>query len=253
MGRGRYAYENQSRMEILTVGIEADRHSLCGAIKRFASQGSPWNGLLSLKELCARRIALIKDETRRWFIISHLSPNLVQYVTRDLFDLRREEFSSNYAEPLYMCHECYVDSYESPPATCRCPNLDKAIERLNNHMFKPKRRRRQQQQQPRKRQKVVSEAFELIYKEPRDPEDDHEGEEEEPASCFLYLTPHRYYNEPDPSNIYTDPFETYQYIQGQVTAKEKLLFVDAMRFLGAFRVKGREPKLIFYRRSEFND
>jgi hypothetical protein len=248
MGRGRYSYENQSRMEILTVGIQADRHSLCGAIKRFASKGSSWNGLLSLKELCARRIALIKDEQRRWFIISHLSPNLVQYVTRDLFDLRREEFSSNYAKPLYMCQECYMDTYESPPDTCRCPNMGKAIKRLNEHMFKPNRRRQQQQ----KTQKVVNKAFELIYKQPND-EEGHEDEEEEPASCFLYLTPHRYYNEPDPSDIYDGPSESYQYIQGQVSNKEKLLFVDAMRFLGAFRVEGREPKLIFYRRSEFND
>ena len=252
MGRSRYDYENQDRMEILAVGIEADRHSLCGAIKRLERQGSSWNGLLTLKELCARRIALINDEQRRWFITSYLPANLFRYVTRDLFDLRRKAFSADYAAPLYMCQECSMDTSESPPATCRCPNMDRAIERLNKHMFKPKRRRQQQQQQQHKRQKIVDKAFRLIYKRPNDRED-HQGEEEDPASCFLYLTPQRYFNEPHSYSIGEEPFDSYQTIQGQVSAKEKLSFVDAMRFLGAFRVRGREPQLIFYRRADFNN
>ncbi|CAF3406719.1 unnamed protein product [Rotaria socialis] len=48
--------------EILAIGIEGDRDSLCGAIKRFERDGIQSNGLLSLKERCARYIARIKNE-----------------------------------------------------------------------------------------------------------------------------------------------------------------------------------------------
>ncbi|CAF5029227.1 unnamed protein product, partial [Rotaria socialis] len=43
--------------EIFAIGIEGDRDSLCGAIKRFERDGIQSNGLLSLKERCARYIA----------------------------------------------------------------------------------------------------------------------------------------------------------------------------------------------------
>ncbi|CAF5196689.1 unnamed protein product, partial [Rotaria sp. Silwood1] len=43
---------------------KGDLSSFCGAIKRFQRHGIQSNGLLSLKELCARRIALIKNEQR---------------------------------------------------------------------------------------------------------------------------------------------------------------------------------------------
>ncbi|CAF4370610.1 unnamed protein product, partial [Rotaria sordida] len=59
MGRN---YKLQTTTETLAIGIEGDRHSLCGAIKRFEVNGKQWNDLLTLKEQCARRIALIKNE-----------------------------------------------------------------------------------------------------------------------------------------------------------------------------------------------
>ena len=63
-------------------------HSLCGAIRRFQRHGIQSNGLLTLKELCARHIALIKNEQIKWFITAYLPPNLFKYVTKDIFDLR---------------------------------------------------------------------------------------------------------------------------------------------------------------------
>ena len=98
MGRRR----NQTTTETLAVGIKGDRHSLCGAIKRFKREGFQWNGLLSLKEQCARRIARIKNEQIKWFIASWLPPDLFQYATKGIFDLHRTEFVLNYPKKLYM-------------------------------------------------------------------------------------------------------------------------------------------------------
>jgi len=133
MGRN---YKWQTTTETLAIGIEGDRHSLCGAIKRFEHNGKQWNGLLTLKEQCARRIALIKNEHIKWFITSYLPSNLFKYVTKDIFNLRRYEFRSNYAKPLYMCQECSMDTYEDPSDDCQCPQMDAAIDALNNFLFK---------------------------------------------------------------------------------------------------------------------
>src|SRR6185503_21183397 len=102
---GRY-YQRQTTHETLAIGIKGDRSSLCGAIKRFQYNGIQWNGLLSLKEQCARRIALIKNEQLKCFINAYLPPNLFEYVTKDIFDLQRHEFTSNYADDLNLCEVC---------------------------------------------------------------------------------------------------------------------------------------------------
>ena len=47
-----------------------------------------------------------------------------------------------------------------------------------------------------------------------------------------------------------EPFEEYQFIHGQVSVEDKLLFVDAMRFFGGFQTHQEQPRLILYRCSE---
>ncbi|CAF1573483.1 unnamed protein product [Rotaria sp. Silwood1] len=225
----------QTRTEILAIGIEGDRHSLCGAIKRFELNGKQWNGLLSLKEQCARYIVLIKNEQIKWFITAYLSPNLFKYVTKDIFNLRRREFRLNYAKPLYMCQECTMDTYEDPSDDCQCPQIDTAIDALNNYLF---------QQKTTKINK--SKKFEIIYKIPND-EMDHSDELKSSTSFFLYLSPSQYNAE---TYMDDEPFDEYNLINSHISAKDKLLFVDTMRFFGGFRTKYQEPQLIFYRRSE---
>ncbi|CAF4736024.1 unnamed protein product [Rotaria sp. Silwood1] len=232
MGRN---YKEQTRTEILAIGIQGDRHSLCGAIKRFELNGKQWNGLLSLKEQCARYIVLIKNEQIKWFITAYLSPNLFKYVTKDIFNLRRREFRLNYAKPLYMCQECTMDTYEDPSDDCQCPQIDTAIDALNNYLF---------QQKTTKINK--SKKFEIIYKIPND-EMDHSYELKSPTSFFLYLSPSQYNAE---TYMNDEPFDEYNLINSHISAKDKLLFVDTMRFFGGFRTKYQEPQLIFYRRSE---
>ncbi len=80
MGRN---YRDAVTSETIAIGIQGDRHSLCGAIKRFELNGQQWNGLLSLKEQCARRIALLRNEQIKYFITAYLSPNLFKYVTKE--------------------------------------------------------------------------------------------------------------------------------------------------------------------------
>jgi hypothetical protein len=238
MGRN---YRDASSSESIAVGIQGDRHSLCGAIKRFELQGSQWNGLLSLKEQCARRIALIKNDQIKWFITSYLPPHLFKYVTKDIFNLGRLEFISKYPKPFYMCQDCTMDSYEDT-SDCQCPKMDSAIDALNKHLFK---RMNHGKQKPRKKEK----KFELIYKIPNDGED-HTYELKNSTSFFLYLLPTHYNCELDSDD--DGIYDEYHLINSRISAKDKLLFIDAMRFFGGFRSRYREPQIILYRRREFN-
>jgi hypothetical protein len=237
-------YRNQTTTETLAIGIEGDRHSLCGAIKRFELNGTKSNGLLPLKEQCARRIALIKNEQIKWFITAFLPAHLFKYVTKDIFNLGRQEFISNYPKPLYMCQECTMDTCEDPPDDCRCPQMDAAIDALNNHIFKNRNNKKTTKGK-------VSKKFELIYKIPND-EMDHSDELKHSASFFLYLSPAQYSAEIDEDSIEEGPFDEYKLLNGQISIEDKLLFVDAIRFFGGFRVKYRQPQLILYRRREFS-
>ncbi|CAF3894206.1 unnamed protein product [Rotaria sp. Silwood1] len=122
--------------DILAIGIKGDVSSFCGAIERFQRHGIKSNGLLSLKELCARRIALIKNEQIKWFISAYLPPDLFKYVTKDIFDLQRHEFKLKYAKDFHMCEACSINDYkQSSSIKCQCPKLAAAIHKLNNYFF----------------------------------------------------------------------------------------------------------------------
>lgn len=220
--------------ETIAIGIKGNRHSLCGAFKRFQHHGPQWNGPLTLKERCARYVALMKNEQLKCFILGYLSADLFQYVTKDLFDLRRYEFTMNYPQPLYMCQECTMDSYEKPSDDCGCPQMYNVIRELNKQFFK----------------EVDDEdeikAFALAYKIPND-EQDHTRELDDPTPFFLYLKPVQHSTDYEPYGIY----QKYNRLNGRISAENKLLFVDAMRFIGAFESKYEEPELISYGRREF--
>jgi len=226
--------------ESIAVGIKGDRHSLCGAIKRFERNGQQWNGFLSLKEQCARRIALIKNEQLKCFIIAYLSPNLFKYVTKDIFDLQRDEFISNCAKPFYMCQECTMDTYEDP-SDCQCPQMYDAIDALNKYFYK--------RMNDENEETITDESkeFRLIYKIPNDGQD-HTYELKRPTSFFLYFSPTHYSHR---SGMDSGTFDKYYLINSLISVEDKLLFVDAMRFFGGFRSKYDEPQIIFYRRREF--
>ncbi|CAF0761243.1 unnamed protein product [Adineta steineri] len=240
MGRN---YKNLTTTETIAIGIEGDRHSLCGAIKRVERTGIKSNNLLTLKEQCARHIALMKHEQNKWFITAYLPPHLFKYVTKDIFDLRRDEFKLNYAKPLYMCQECTMDTYEDPPDDCQCPQIDTAIDTLNTYLFKKLNNNM-------RRNKNITRKFELIYKIPND-EEDHSDELKDSTSFFLYLTPVQHSLDIDEYTIEEGPFDEYKLLNGQISVEDKLLFIDAMRFFGGFRTKYRQPQLILYRRCEF--
>lgn len=230
MGRN---YKNASTTETIAIGIRGDRHSLCGAIKRFERHGKRGNGLLSLKEQCARRIALVKNEHIKWFITAYLSEDLFRFVTKDIFNLRRREFASKYTKPLYMCQECTMDSYEDPSDDCGCPKMETAIDEMNNYLFKRTNKLKK---------------FKLIYKIPNDG-DDHSFELKHETPFFLYLSPAQHEDDIDLDENY-GVFDEYHLLHSQISAQDKLLFVDAMRFFGGFRTNQQEPQLIFYRRRE---
>ena len=227
--------------ESIAVGIKGDRHSLCGAIKRFELNGPQWNRLLSLKEQCARRIALIKNEQIKWFITAYLPPNLFKYVTKDIFDLRRLDFLSKYPKPLYMCQECTMDTEEDPPSDCQCPQMDAAIKALNKYFYKRMNHGNE----------VVmtykSKQFRLIYKIPNDGQD-HTDELTDPTPFFLYLSPTHYNHG---CGMDSGTFDKYYLINSPISVEDKLLFVDVMRFFGGFQSKYEEPQIILYRRREF--
>jgi hypothetical protein len=235
-------YGRERDTKTLAIGIKGELSSFCGAIERFEHHGKQWNGLLTLKEQCARRIALIKNEQLKCFITAYLSSDLFKYVTKDIFDLERSEFTSNYAKPLYMCQECTMDSYEKPSDDCQCPKMDAAIDALNNYLSKRMNNENDETETDELKQ------FELIYKIPND-EMDHSYELKRPTSFFLYLSPTQYQaNYMDHEGCM--PFDRYHLLDCQISAEDKLLFVDAMRFFGGFRTNYQEPQLILYRRRE---
>jgi len=96
--------------------------------------------------------------------------------------------------------------------------------------------------------------FELIYKIPNDYEDNWEYDEESPL-FFLYLTPCQYDNQfktGDDIDVEDYPFQTYQFINGQVSVGVKLLFIDVMRFFGGFKTEHDQPEHILSCRREID-
>jgi len=239
---GRYN-QRQTTTETLAIGIKGNRSSLCGAIKRFQRHGKQWNGLLTLKEQCARRIARIKNEQLKCFITAYLPPTLFKYVTKDIFDLQRYEFTSNYADNFILCEVCDLDPDKESRMKCRCPRMKSAIRKLNKYFF-------EQINNENKTKKKQLKEFELIYKTLNDGEDDWD-EECDPTSYFLYLLPCEYFNEIGIYDMDDEAFEVYRFINDQVSVEEKLLFVDVMRFFGGFQTDQEQPRLILYRRREF--
>ena len=233
--------KNAVSSSTIAIGIKGDRHSLCGAIKRFERSEKRFNNFLSLKERCARHIALMKNEQIKSFITGYLPTHLFTYVTKDIFNLRSLEFRLNYPKPFYMCVECAMDSCEDPSDTRLCPNIEDAIEKLNQHFFKTQQR---QQQRGNK-----TPRFELIYRVPND-DDTYDIERRAPASFFLYLSPAQYENDDDDDSCYGS-FERYYSITSNISPRIKLLFVDVMRFFGGFKSDSQEPQVIFYRRCEY--
>jgi hypothetical protein len=133
-----------------------------------------------------------------------------------------------------------MDSYENPPDDCQCPQMDAAIDALNKYLFKHIKSKKKTYQ-------IDSKQFKLIYKIPNDGQD-HSDELERPTSFFLYLSPTQHQVDYD---IEYRIFDKYNLLNSQISAKDKLLFVDAMRFFGGFRSLYQEPQLILYCRREF--
>jgi hypothetical protein len=238
---GRY-YQRQTTTETLAVGIKGDRHSLCGAIKRLQRTGKQWNGLLSLKEQCARHIALIKNEQLKCFINAYLPSNLFQYVTKDILNLRRDEFISNYPEEFELCEICMLNPEKKSRKRCQCPEMESAIHKLNNYFFK-------RMNDEHKTSTNQIREFQLIYKLLNDELGD--WDEDDSNFYFLYIVPCEYYNEINLSNMDEDAFEDYRIVNDQISLQEKFLFVDMMRFFGGFQTDQEQPRLILYRRREF--
>jgi len=239
---GRYN-QRQMTTETLAIGIKGDRSSLCGAIQRFQRNGIQWNGLLTLKGQCARRIALIKNEQLKCFITGYLPRNLFEYVTKDIFNLRRDEFTSNYADDFNLCQICSFNPDEKSRMKCRCPRMNIAIRKLNKYFF-------ERMNNENKTEKNQLKRFELNYKTLNDEEDDWD-EEDDSTLYFLYLLPCEYYNEIGIYDMDDEAYEDYRFINGQASVEEKLLFVDVMRFFGGFQTNQEQPRLILYRRREF--
>jgi hypothetical protein len=240
-------YERKTETETLAIGIKGNLDSLCGAIRRFQRHGTQWNGLLSLKEQCARRIALIKNEQIKCFITAYLPSPLFQYVTKDLFNLRRHEFVSKYPKPLLLCEECIMDTGKEPKIKCHCPNLDAAIYKLNKRFFK-------RMNKGNKTKTNRLRKLELIYRLPND-EDGNWQYHEEPISYFLHLSPCEYNRTSctdDTDDMESIPYQSHRFINGQASVEEKLLFVDIMRFFGAFHSEHEQPELILSERCDID-
>jgi hypothetical protein len=237
---GRHS-QRQTTIETLAIGIRGDRHSLCGAIKRLRRTGKQWNDLLSLKEQCARRIALIKTEQLKCFILAYLPPNLFQYVTKDIFNLQHYEFVSNYPKEFQLCEICTFNPERKSKRRCPCPDMEGAIHELNKYMFK----RMNDEDNTSKKQ---IRKFELIYKLLNDEEC---GCDDDSPSYFLYIIPCQHYNEIELHDMDDEPFEEYRFIVDQISVEEKFLFVDVMRFFGGFHTDQEQPRLILHRRREF--
>jgi hypothetical protein len=235
-------YGRERDTKTLAIGIKGELSSFCGAIERFEHHGKQWNGLLTLKEQCARRIALIKNEQLKCFITAYLPPTLFKYVTKDIFNLQRYEFTSNYPEEFDLCDTCSTITRRKQRINCKCPNMKTAIRKLNKHFEKRMNKENKKGTNKLKR-------FDLIYKLP----DDESGvwtDGEEPIYFFLYLSPcedrctfdTNIINDMDFSEFLS--FQSYKLINGQASVEEKLLFVDVMRFFGGFQTDQEEPQLI---------
>ncbi|CAF1075192.1 unnamed protein product [Rotaria sordida] len=233
-------YQRYTKTDILAIGIEGDRSSLCGAIKRFQRYGIQSNGLLTLKEQCARYIVLIKNEQIKWFITVSLPVHLFKYVTKDIFNLQRDEFTSNNTDNFDLCEECSMNINKKRRIKCQCPKLERAIDKLNKYFFK-------RMNNDNKITTFNSKKFELIYKLPNSNDDYWDYYEESPL-FFLYLLPCAYHeesNREDLDDMDCGPYHTCRLID-QVSVEDKLLFVDVMRFFGGFQSKHEQPKLILY-------
>jgi hypothetical protein len=233
-------YQRYTKTEILAIGIEGDCSSLCGAIKRFQRYGIQSNGLLTLKEQCARRIALIKNEQMKWFISANLPPNLFEYVTKDLFNLKRNEFASNYANDFELCEECSTNTDKKQRIRCRCPKMERAIDKLNKYFFK-------RMNNEHRGKTNNSNKFDLIYKVPNCDDSNYSDYCDELPLFFLYLSPCVYHEQSNMKDFDDDmgPYQGCRLID-QVSVEDKLLFVDIMRFFGGFRTKQEQPQLILY-------
>jgi len=237
-------YQSKVETRTLAIGIKGDLSSLCGAIKRFQRRGKQWNGLLTLKEQCARRIARMKNEQLKCFINAYLPPTLFKYVTKDIFNLRRPELTSNYAKPLDLCEDCKINTGEESGITCRCPNLEAAIHKLNKYFVK-------RINKGNKTKTNQLKEFELMYTMPDD-EDGYWNYEGERISFFLYLSPCEEGHSLDTKIIYDIDFpdyisnQSYRLINGQASVEEKLLFVDVMRYFGGFEIDHEQAQLISY-------
>jgi hypothetical protein len=232
----------------LAIGIKGKCSSFCGAIKRFEDEGTKWNGLLTLKEQCARRIALLKNEQLKCIINAYLSPALFEYVTKDIFNIQRQEFTSNYPKKFYLCHACSVITHGRRQITCACPRLKIVISKLNKHFSK----RINAGKDATITDKLKK--FELIYKLPDDENGVWTGGDE-PICFFLFLSPPEYHYSLDTNIIHTMDFEDYISSQsyrliGQASVEEKLLFVDIMRFFGGFETDHKQPQLMSCHRKD---
>ena len=233
-------YQKYTNTEILAIGIEGDRSSLCGAIKRFQRHGIQSNNLLSLKEQCARQIALIKNEQIKWFLNTYLPLHLFKYVTKDIFNLQRDEFALNYANDFDLCEECSMNTNKQRQIKCRCPKMERAMEKLNKYFFK-------RMNHEKKIKTYKSKEFKLIYQLPNC-DGNYSDYCNEPPLFFIYLSPgvfHKEGNTEDLDDMDCGPYQGCQIIE-QVSTEDKLLFVDLMRFFGAFQTNHEEPKLILY-------
>ncbi|CAF3229185.1 unnamed protein product [Rotaria socialis] len=228
--------------EILAIGIEGDRDSLCGAIQRFERYGIQSNGLLSLKEQCARYIARIKNDQTKWFITASLPPHLFQYVTKDIFNLQHHEFISNYADEYDLCNECSVNTSTKQRTKCHCPKLERAINKLNKYFSKRMNNNNNVKTRDIKK-------FELIYKFP-DCDGDYNDYCDGPPLFFLYISPciisdRKSSINDDLYDMDNMPYHSCRLIH-QVSVDEKLLFVDVMKFFGGFETKHEQPEFILY-------
>jgi hypothetical protein len=242
----RHYYQSKTETKKLAIGIKGHLSSLCGAIKRFERKGTSWNGFLSLKEQCARRIVRLKNEQLKCFIMAYLPPNLFNYVTKDIFNLRRAELISNRAKYLRLCDECTMDDSKESPNGCRCPNLDGAIDKLNKYFFKRRNKKRTTNTNQFKQ-------LELIYRVPYD--EDYNWQHERPLFYFMYLAPCEYdkwidYDITD--DMDSIAYQSHRAINSQVSVEDKLLFVDIMRIFGGFHSEHEQPQLILSERCDID-
>lgn len=138
-----------------------------------------------------------------------------------------------------------IDAGKEPGITCRCPNLEAAIHKLNKHFVK----------RINKGNKIKTnqlKKFELIYTMPNE-EDGYWSYAEGPISFFLHLSPyehHETFENDGTDDMESGSYQSYRFINSQVSVEEKLLFVDVMRFFGGFQTDKEQPQLILSQRCD---